>query len=310
MQNDNQPTQEPDSNPDHTSPPPKSVGGQRVIQPTPEILQHVQAEQEVVQPEIISPTPTPVQAQSSPPPQSTVPQPAYPRLNVPHGSEIQTEKRHLPWPRIIKIALVLIILGSAGAILATNQNIRATVFRQKLVAYNYPVCKTHICTMKFYKGSKVGSYTPPTLPGDPPSQAETALVSPVIDGKTNLAMRVSMISLTGANTDVVKQILAAFNVCSSANPIPFNTVGFSEYLPNMDANIKVCAVSVDNDSGMVLAYTTAFESQKTNALVDVIISENFAYSNSQGQISTPIFNLADHQKEIQSILASMNSKNK
>lgn len=117
-------------------------------------------------------------------------------------------------------------------------------------------------------------------------------------------MRIDADPLATANTDAGKQLLSTYNNCAGSGL----TMGFSEYLPNLGTNVNVCAINADNDPNTVLSYVAVFTSQKAQAFFVVIINENFTV-NSQGMTS-PVFNLADHQGEVQSILTSLNSKNK
>ncbi|HEX7368415.1 MAG TPA: hypothetical protein VF261_02055 [Candidatus Saccharimonadales bacterium] len=215
------------------------------------------------------------------------------------GQQLQ-RKRRLPWVKITIGSLLVIILATAGTILATNQNVRATVFRQKYMSYAYPICKTHTCSIQFYKGSKIASYAPWTPPGEPPEAAHMSLISPVIDGKTFVAMDIDAFPIAIANTKPGQQFLTPLKDCSGSGLI----AGFSDYLPNLGTTANVCGVSDGN--GPVLGYVTAFTSQKTGSFFTVTISENFSI-NSQGHLS-PVFNLTDHQGEIESILASLDIK--
>ncbi|HVV25428.1 MAG TPA: hypothetical protein VHC21_00105 [Candidatus Saccharimonadales bacterium] len=261
-----------------------ATGGMKVIQPT--------------DPNLV-PDPGASPATSAIP---ATPPPAVTSITSPPNLSQKTHRP--PWRKLIKGALLIIVLAAIGAVLATNQNLRATIFRQKLTTYNYPICKTHVCTVKFFRGSKIAPYTPYTPPGQSPAAAQTSLISPTIDGKTYVAMRIDADPLATANTDAGKQLLSTYNNCAGSGL----TMGFSEYLPNLGTNVNVCAINADNDPNTVLSYVAVFTSQKAQAFFVVIINENFTV-NSQGMTS-PVFNLADHQGEVQSILTSLNSKNK
>lgn len=285
-------------------------GGMKVIQPTGNAItpESPDTSQVVVgsQPAEVSHTPTSTVANPTIP-QSIYPQPQTGLSRSEIEAAIAKEKRK---KRIIKTLLIapvfLIIVGVAAFVLATNQNIRATIFRQKFVTYNYPLCKTHICTIKFYRGSKIASYTPTPPPGQTPLPASTDLISPVLDGKTYLSMRINAFSSSAASTPGGKKFLDTYDNCSS----PGETSGFTEYLSNLGVNDTVCGVSANpSDPSYILGYTTAFTSSKDGVFCLVIINENVNL-NSQEQPTTATFNLANYQSDIESVLASLNFKNK
>lgn len=315
MQNDNLPSTSgsdlDDTNNSPAAPPQVSLEAQRIIQPSPESAREAQVPQ--LQPAVPSVVSVPdavsnaVQPVQSSVPQSIYPQPSAPPISQPQvgvsSVQMQPEKRRKPWLKIISLVLMLIVLAGFGFLVATNQNIRATVFRQKLVTYNYPQCKTAICTIKFYRGSKIAPYAPQTPAGQQPLASHMSLISPIIDGKTFITMRIDAYNISAASNDASKQLMDELSSCSTAGL----TNGFKDYLPNLDTNINTCAVPSDDHSA-VLGYATAFTSQKTNSFFIIQISEDFSI-NSQGQ-TTPVFNLANHQGEIQDILASLTVKSK
>ncbi|HTB48479.1 MAG TPA: hypothetical protein VK712_00155 [Verrucomicrobiae bacterium] len=288
-------------------------GGMKVIQPTDPNLSSAQN----TEPQSQAPNPvvsTPPQDTNNgyiSPPNNATPNPTAMHVDgqpVSFSANSQTlqEKRHLPWARIIKWSLLVIVLAAAGTVLATNQNIRATVFRQKFTTYNYPTCKTHVCTVKFYRGSKIGSYTPVTPPGQTPLKPETTLLSPVIGGKTYLAMLVGAYPLSFANTSAGKQLLDTYSTCSASG----ETSGFTVYVTDLDANANVCAIPGNiGTNNSVIGYVTAFASQKAGGVFLISINENFSI-NSQGQATTPIFNLADYQNDMQTVFGSLSVSNK
>lgn len=274
------------------------------LRPTPNL------EQQVTAPTVVTPT-EPAISDSMTAPNVTPPTVSAPNTPTMHvdgqpvaystNSQMLAEKRHIPWFRIAKWALLIIVIAGAGTVLATNQNIRATVLRQKFVSYNYPNCKTHICSVKFYRGSKIASYTPYTPAGDTPVKPSTDLISPIIDGKTYIAMKISAYKLTAASQQYFNN---QYDNCSAPN----ETSGFTIAVPNFDTSANMCAITGNSTSGTVIGYTGVLTDQKEGALYDVIISENLTL-NSQGQ-SSNVFDLSNHENEIQSIISSFAIKNR
>lgn len=281
--------------------PPASSGGMRVIQPSPGnvVASETNAPQVVGEQPVSSMTTTPTVA-TPPNPQNVYPQPQTSMSRMDIESEVKKDTRKRRIKKFLLITpIFLIIFGGAGFVLATNQNVRATVFRQKFVTFNYPLCKTHTCTIKFYRGSKIDSYTPWTPPGQAPAKASMVLMSPVINSKTNIIMRIAPVKLNSASL----QALSKQNNCSA----PGETSGFTENLPNLGTTANICAVTSDNGL-MVLGYLGAIVSQKDGAIFDVIINENLTL-NAQGQyLGSSSFDLSNYASDIQSILASLNVK--
>lgn len=218
-------------------------------------------------------------------------------------TEAEKPRRH--WFRIIGLTLSVLVVIGTGAVLATNQNIRATVFRQKFVAYNYPTCKTHICTVKFYRGSTITSYSPPPPPGETPLPPETVLTSPIIGGVAPISLRI----VAGAITTQARQALAKESTCSTAT----STVqGFSQYIPALDVTANFCGIYVtdkENGAQVVIAYYGAFITPKTNAFYNVFIEEHYEV-NAQYQFTKPVFDLTSYQTDFQTIVASISVANK
>jgi len=278
-------------------------GGMKIIQPT---APNVTPDNSTTSPQSQATPPSnplPIdQPQTNPqptvsnPPAMSVNGQSVPQVNYDPTQFSEKPRRH--WFRWVSLFVLVLLIVGAGAILATNQNIRATVFRQKFVTYNYPLCKTHTCTIKFYRDSKIAPYTPPTPPGQTPLTPSMTLISPVMENKTYIIMRVDALKLNSTTEQLLND---QYNNCTE----PGETTGFTEYLPNLDTSANICAIA---SNGLTIGYRGAFASQKVGALFDVIISENFTF-NAQGQVlSSSFFDLSNYQSDMQSILASLNVK--
>jgi len=276
-------------------------GGMKVIQPT---APNAVPDNVTVSPQsqtipstnaspVIQPNPQP---QGSSSPTMSVNGQSVPQINYDPSQFSEKPRRH--WLRWASLSVLILLIVGAGAVLATNQNLRATVFRQKFTTYNYPLCKTHICTIKFYRGSKIASYSIPAPPGQAPSKPAEDLISPVIDGKTYIAMRIAPLKLTGTASQLLDN---QYNNCSAAG----ETTGFTVNLQNLGTSANMCAVVTNN--GTVIGYLGTIASQKYGALFDIIIDENLSFN--QGQVSSSsVFDLSNYQNDIQSILASLTIK--
>jgi hypothetical protein len=294
--------------------PSPSVGGQKVIQPTEGILQHTQSQTPPainLQPHIVEPvSPTqPVAPVTNTDNQQTsqtttyIPNTTSNDESVLYGHNQQAfkepKKRLLKW---VIIGLVIVIIAGLGVLVDKNPNLKATILRQKFVAYTYPVFihkESFKITVNFYRGSTITDYAPPTPPGKTPSSLSSTLVSPVQKGASAIALRI----VAGPINSQSQAAAAKFNSC--------NGVGESEgptiYVPTIAETADMCQLSYQqNGETVILGYESGVVSPSTNTTYVIILSSNYSFqTTSQGTQIVNEVNFQNYQSDVQSIISSI-----
>lgn len=150
--------------------------------------------------------------------------------------------------------------------------------------------------MSYYRGSKVGSYTPPPPPGESPQTETNILISPTIDGKVPILLSIV------PGTVQEKNLFAPIKCYQ-----PIKTTGFTVYIPNFQTNATFCAILLpsqgSNTDNVTIDYASTFFSSKDNLYFLIDVGQEFTV-NSKYQ-ATHYINLSNYQNDIQSILSSL-----
>lgn len=209
------------------------------------------------------------------------------------------------WEKVV-LGVLFAIAFVGGAVLGTNQNIRAEVLGQKFITFNYPSCTTVVCSVAFYRGSKIEQYSPPAPIGEKAIPAHGYLVSPTFEGKNAMYMRIEIDKIAAGSTAGGKGLLAVYGNCSGKGL----EGAFTEKLPNFGVTAEMCAAPAKvGNKTEVLGYTSVFESQKTGSFIILGINENIKY-NSKGQLANQVFDMSKYQKDIAGVLLSLDVKSK
>jgi hypothetical protein len=206
---------------------------------------------------------------------------------------------------MIGLLILFIVAVVGGVLLGKNQTVRA-MFGQKFESFNYPSCSTVDCSVEFYIGSKIESYSPPVPPGQKPIAPHNYLVSPVFEGKNNMNMRIDIDKIAAADTASGEELLSVYGKCSGQGI----SEAFSEYLPNFGTTAYVCASYAKiGNSNDVIGYTSVFESEKTASFIILGINENIEL-NAKGGVTNQVFDMSKYENDIESIIQSLDVKSK
>lgn len=289
MQNDNQPNPNVAVNTDSSSPqPPTSSGGQKVIQPTPGLVEELKAQQESAQPAIVS-------SDIPQPSQPGVQQSVYPQPSTPASDQMQVgmSASQMGWSQsqskssdfnlknvLIKGLFGLGVLGVVFAILVFTNIIALSKFK----TIDYANSSGTHYSLQFYS-----KHTTKTL-----KSGNTSLVSKVSEGgKYPLTLSIASGSESG---------YARAKDCSGSG---FTKV-FDVQNNNLNQKISVCNFSLGQSaSNGVYIAGILYNNQTSIVTISQDLSGVDLSSQSGAQQSLSKFGLDSYQDDIKKIVASI-----
>ncbi len=209
------------------------------------------------------------------------------------GQQTPPTKRRPPLQLLMFVIVVIAVVVSGVLALITNQ---------KLATYAYVTDATHTLSVKFYKNAKLTSYSIPD-PGSSPAPPHNTLISSSVNNKTPVFLQIDTRPLTSQNQQSV--LTASYCTTSGANTEP----GFSEQIPALNTAAVFCATNASIDGAKpIYEYYSSFSDQKANLFFIVFIGETYTTNADGSTITSSIFDLHNHQSDIQNIISSIRVK--
>jgi hypothetical protein len=156
-------------------------------------------------------------------------------------------KKKKAWARWLPGGIAVVAIA-CGVLLATEANLRATIFQQKFTKYTFTNERGQKYSILFYRNAAVENYTSGTV-------NEKVLVSPIIKP----SIEPVMMSLEGSYNNIKTADQESITTSKSCSFLPGFSKAFSVYLPSLKTTAGFCTdqgvvdVSVVSTSNSVYA---------------------------------------------------------